>query len=99
MHHLRRRPIRTFFRTRVGTALPALHDMRELVREQALPACRVRLVFITAEDDVGSARIGACVERVRGSRRGIAGLDSYAAEVMAEAGLHRAAQSRVERPG
>ena len=97
--HLRRRAIGTLFRAGLRTALPPLHDMRELVREQALPACSLRLVFAAAEDDVGSARIGTCVERSRGSRRRIAGVDPYAAEVMAEAGLHRAAQSGVERPG
>jgi hypothetical protein len=71
----------------------ALHDVRELVHEESVPARSVRSVRSTAEDDMRPDGVSLCLDRLRrDSGVGVA-VDTHTAEIEPEP-LHRAA-----RPG
>jgi len=80
-----------------GGRTALLSNVRELVGDQVTPAFRMRRVLAATENDIASERVGTCVDRTRGLRAGIAGMDSDAAEILPETQFKKMSRLKIER--
>ena len=74
-----------------------LNDVGQLVGEQFLPVQASRLVLLMREDDIAAHRVGQSIHRTGRFRCPGIRMDAHPAKILAEAGFHETARSRVER--